>query len=432
MISYSASETEWSKRVFTTLSQLYPLHRSLISEGSRQTLRLLLSGIDHRILKYPSGLEVGDWKVPLEWIMVEGKLSYRGGDLILNASDRILSILQYSDCFEGVVDYGELSEHIFTDPQKPGSVPYRTSYYVRNWGFCMSSEEFEALERKEFEVKIDTKFVYSHLEIGEVFLKGKSTKEIVFTSYTCHPNMINNELVGPVLLRELMSHIASIENRHFSYRFLLMPETIGAICYLSDHLSEMQTNVLAGYTVTCFGDDRSWGMVHGPDKWDKSSKVAGRVFEKLGYETVHYSFLERGSDERQFCSPNADLPFTTLVRSKFGEFPEYHTSGDDFSMITEASLRQSFGFLQELVMEFEASYIFRSISLGEPFFTKFNLREKVGGGVLSENSKQISHIVAYSDGCRDTKEIASILQIDAEECLNFCFFLEEHGILQRV
>lgn len=413
--------------------ELWPLNRSLVSKDTDFTINRILSDfpITSRVHEFVSGSSVGDWIIPKGWNVKSARLSGPNGEKIADFSDCNLHLMSYSTSINATISHQDLLDHIHYDKTKPNWIPYRTSYYKKDWGFCLSSTEMEKLVHEEYVVEIDSEFYDDSLKIGEIYLPGESENEVIFSTYVCHPSMANNELSGPVVCRGLAKYISGLSDRHYSYRFLFMPETIGAIAYLSNFEKNLKAKTIAGFVVTCIGDNRTWGYVPSRNGITLADKLLLRVLSNNKKEFIRYSFLERGSDERQFCSPNANLPFASITRSKYGTYPEYHTSGDDLTLLSNESLAESIDFLIKIFEELEENRICKSTKLGEPFFNKYDLRPDVGGkSSLSRTSKLLSDIVALADGSNDLIEIGRLVNEPIDLINELAINLSEKGLIK--
>ena len=422
---------ELGEDAFKLATMLWPLNRSLVNSATSESLRAVTAGTDGKLIvhSFPSGSKVGDWQIPKAWEVRDAYILNRTGKRIVDWNKNNLHLMSYSAPINRVVGREELLAHIYSDPNTPEWIPYRTSYYHSDWGFCIAHKDLVEFVDEDYRVVIESSFDEGNLEVGELRFPGKSSSEIFFTTYICHPSMANNELSGPVVLNALARYLSQ-EDHYYSYTFLFLPETIGAIAYLSKELERLQKNVIAGYVVTCVGDDRAWGFI--PSRTGKSlaDKMALRILKRENLEFQEYSFLERGSDERQFCSPAVNLPFASVTRSKYGTYPEYHTSGDNLSIISPESLNDSIGFFIKLISAYEENRIPVAEKIGEPMYSKYGLRSSLGASTLSQFEANISNIVALSDGSLDSHELSSLLSISSDEISDLLDLLVSKNIIR--
>ena len=331
---------------------LFPLCRSLIGEGNRKTIKYFKKiNPEFKILKFKSGSKVFDWEIPNEWIIKDSYLQHESGKRFAEFKKSNLHVVNYSQPINKTFVKEKLLGKIFTEKSMPDAIPYVTSYYNKDWGFCLSENEKNTLPQGKYKAYINSRFEKSHLEIAEAVIKGKSKKEILFSSYICHPSMANNELSGPVLLNAILLYLKNnFKNLKYTYRFVLLPETIGSIAYISKRLKLLKQKMISGYVLTCVGDERCYSMVKTP--YENTLADFSLSSALIGIDKVKkYSFLHRGSDERQYCAPGVDLPVSSFLRSK--TYPEYHTSKDDFSLVTEKGLNESFQVMKNIIDAFE-------------------------------------------------------------------------------
>ena len=381
---------------------LFRINRSLTGEGNRTTLNYFKKiNPELKFLKFKSGKKIFDWTIPKEWIIRSAYLKHlRTQKVFANFKNNNLHLVGYSIPIKKIIDFKELKKKIFTLKNYPKAIPYVTSYYKKDWGFCMSYNEIKKMPKGKYQVIIDANFKNNYLDLCHAVLRGKSKKEIMFTSYICHPSMANNELSGPVLLNEILKYVKeNFKNRNYTYRFLLCPETIGSIAYLSKFRSNLKKNLIAGYVLSCVGDGRAYSQILSPDENNLADKSLSASL--IGKKNVKiHSFLNRGSDERQFSSPKINLPFTTFCRSKFGTYPEYHTSKDDLSLINQKNLSDSFQIIKNIIMTFEKSLFPISTKFCEPHLSKYNLYPTTSTLDTMSNKKltEISDLLAFSNG----------------------------------
>jgi aminopeptidase-like protein len=397
------------------IHRVWNYQRSLTGDGLRNTLKVIQEFLPElRIQEVPTGTRVWDWKIPKEWQFDYAVLKHESGRTILDSKENFLHIVNYSKGFKGTVDFHKLQKHLYSNPVLPGSIPYRTSYYKPNWGFCISHENRQKLLPGRYHVDIKARHFNGSMSIASIHIPGRTKKEIFFSTYVCHPNLANNELSGPAVAVALAQYLSSREN-YYSYRFLFAPETIGSLYFLSRNLPYLKKNCIAGYVLTCLGDNDNWSYLPSRTGMTVADKVAKRVLNNKSISYKEYSFMDRGSDERQYCSPRIDLPFCSVMRSKYGTYLEYHNSYDDLTKISKIGLNNSLNFFKELTKEFEKNRIPFSRFYGEPMFSKRGIRSATGGGILTKIESHISNFIAYSDGSNDLTELQKILQISKKD-----------------
>ena len=288
---------------------LYPICRSITGKGTEETLKYFKKlNPEFKIINFKSGSRVFDWKIPKEWNIKNSYIQHESGKKYAEFKKSNLHVVGYSTPINKWMSKKKLLENIFTQKDQPNSIPYVTSYYKKRWGFCLSEKEKKKLPSGNYRAFINSSLKNGNLKLSHAILKGKSKKEIFFSSYVCHPSMVNNELSGPVLLNAIMKYIKkNYKKRKFSYRFVLLPETIGSIAYLSKYQKEMKKNILCGYNLTCVGDTRAYSYVRSRDGNSISDFYMDKYLKKMK-NFKKYEYIDRGSDERQYCSPSVDLP----------------------------------------------------------------------------------------------------------------------------
>lgn len=386
--------------------------RSITGAGTRATVETIRSKLPKlQVYEVATGTKVGDWTIPQEWTFRDAYLEDSYGTRIVDARENNLHIVNYSEPIEVELDLQELNKYLHSIPELPDAIPYRTSYYKKSWGLCLTHNKRLALHPGKYKVKIDTDHKSGSMTVADLVVRGKSNSEVVFTTYICHPMMANNELSGPAVAISLAQYIQSREN-YYTYRFVFAPETIGSIWYLSQNLKSLKDNVVAGFVLTCLGDANSWGYIPSRSGMTIADKIIKRVLQKEEIPYAQYSFLDRGSDERQYCSPKVNLPFCSVTRSKYGTYKEYHTSADNLDYVSIEGLEGSISFYLQVIDEIENNRISVSTTLGEPMMSKHGLRGFLGGGMPETREKEMSDILALSDGSFDTTEFCSILKLD--------------------
>ncbi len=398
---------------------LFPICRSLTGEGNRKTLKYFINlNPELKILKFKSGKKVFDWNIPNEWNIKDAYLQHESGKKFAEFKKKNLHLVGYSTPVNKTLNKKELLKRIFTQPDQPDVVPYVTSYYNKTWGFCMSDIEKNKLPNGKYKVFIDSSLKKGNLDTAHCLIKGKRNQEILFSSYICHPSMANNELSGPVLLNAILLYLKSTYKKpNYSYRFILVPETIGAIAYISKYFSILKKRVISGYQLTCTGDERAYTAVHTPNLNTLSDHAITSAL--IGLKNVkEFSFKHRGSDERQYCAPGVELPVCSFSRSK--DYPEYHTDKDDFKIVTQKGLEGSFNVMKNIIDAFETGIYPRNVYLCEPNMGKRNLYTSSISqkGVYAKELYTRKHLLAYANGKRSIFEISNILKIPLKTLLD--------------
>jgi len=388
---------------------LWPICRSITGPGVRQTLAILQRELPAlTVHEVPTGTRCFDWTVPDEWVIRDAYIADAQGRRVVDFAATNLHVVNYSEPVDCELDLSELQPHLHSLPDQPDAVPYVTSYYKRSWGFCLTDRVRQSLAPGRYRVVIDSELRPGSLTYGEWILPGETSDEVFVSTYICHPSMANNELSGPCVTAELAKWLAKTPRR-FTYRVIFIPETIGALVYLSRHLADLQQRVKAGFVINCVGDERAWSFMPSREGQTLSDRVARHVLRHVAPGYQEYSFLQRGSDERQYCSPGVDLPVCSVMRSKYMTFPEYHTSLDNFDLVTATGLGQAFEAHQRLVEVLEAQCTPVATVIGEPKMSDRGLRPTTGKRGSAQSSRSLMNLLAYADGHRSLLEIAEVI-----------------------
>ena len=300
--------------------KLFPIYRSLTGRGNRKTLKILKEKVHElKIHKVKSGLKYFDWKVPMEWNIKSATIKDVKKNIIIDFKNNNLHIVGYSEKIKKKLSLNKLKKKLFYIKDKPNLIPYVTSYYKKFWGFCLTYNQYRKLKDKNYYVEIDSEHKKGHLNYGEIIIRGKSKKEVFISTYICHPGMANNEISGPTIAIHLASWIKK-RNNFYTYRFVFLPETIGSIIYIKKNFKKLQKNVCFGLNLTCVGDDRAFSFLPSKHKYLYIDRLVRRVLNNQKIKFKEYDWLTRGSDERQYSSPNIDLPFVSIMRSKYGTY----------------------------------------------------------------------------------------------------------------
>lgn len=388
--------------------RLFPLNRSITGDGVRQTLSIIKDQLPNlSIVEVPSGTKAFDWTVPQEWRVNSATLIDPNGNCILDFDTCNLNLVGYSNSFFGKIALNELQNRLYSLPEQPTAIPYVTSYYSDHWGFCMSQIQRDSLVDGLYEVSIDTNKFNGFLTYGEIIIAGETSEEILLSTYICHPSLANNEISGPVVLTAISKWIESLQKRKYTYRIIFIPETIGSLVYLSRNLSHLKNKVIAGFNLTCIGDDRAYSFLPSRNGQTISDKIGRHVLSNIDGNFIEYTWLERGSDERQFCAPGIDLPIATIMRTKYGEYPEYHTSLDNLDeVVTAQGLQGGLNAVQKSIEVLENNSFPKVTVLGEPQLGKRGLYPSLsikGSGVSVRN---MMNLITFSDGTLNLLEIA--------------------------
>lgn len=401
------------KKLMDHAKALFPICRSITGNGIRKTLAYFERyHPELKRIRYKSGTKAFDWVIPLEWNISEAYIEHIStGKKYCELKNSNLHVVGYSEPINRIMDAEELVDRIYTQADKENAIPYVTSYYKRTWGFCMAEKEKKKLPDGKFKAVIDSNLKKGYLEMSHAVLKGQSREEVFISSYACHPSMANNELSGPIVLNALLDYIKNkYKKTRYSYRFLIGPETIGSIAYMSRYLNQMQKYMVLGINLSCVGDERGYSFVGTPYADTLSDKAMRAT---LGQENFkEYSFLERGSDERQYCSPGIELPVCTFSRSKFGEYSEYHTDQDNLDLITEDGLQGSFQKLRNIVDAMETSLYPILKTKGEPQLGKRGLYPTLSHNTTQKHpAKARMDILAYCNGKNTIFDICQLTNI---------------------
>jgi aminopeptidase-like protein len=390
-------------------TRLFPICRSITGNGVRQTLSILEEHLPRlQVHEVASGSAAFDWTVPAEWNIDEAYIEDEQGRRIVDFATSNLHVVGYSVPVDEWIELEDLQLRLHSLPEQPDAIPYVTSYYSPYWGFCLSQEARGSLAPGRYHAVIRSALAPGSLTYGELFLPGREDEEVLISTYVCHPSLANNELSGPAVVTALAQWLME-KDRRYSYRFVFVPETIGSIVYLSRNLEHLKSKVIAGFNVTCVGDERAYSYLPSRAGNALSDVAAKHALKHLVGDFVEYSWLDRGSDERQYCAPGVDLPVCSIMRSKYGEYPEYHTSLDDLSLITPNGLGGAYEVLKAAIEAIEIDVRPRVTVLCEPQLGKRGLYPNLGTKETQAKVAAMMDLISYSDGQRTLLEIAELI-----------------------
>lgn len=422
------------KEMYALCDRLFPICRSITGNGVRETLRVLQSICPAMTLhEIPTGTQVFDWTVPKEWNIRDAWIKNSKGEKILDFAKSNLHVMGYSIPVNQKVTLEELLPLIHTQPDQPDAIPYVTSYYKERYGFCMSQEQKDALEEDTYHIYIDSDLKDGSLTYGEILIPSTegNKDEIFLSTYVCHPSMANNELSGPAVTIYLAKWLWEKKHRRYNYRIIFIPETIGAITYLSQHLPEMKKNIRAGFNISCVGDDRTYSYVASRYGNTLADKVAKNVLSFHYPEYKRYSFLQRGSDERQYNAPGVDLPVCAVCRSKYAEYPEYHTSKDNMGLISPTGLQGAYEVYRDMIEALEYNHKYRIQCLGEPQLGKRGLYPTISQKGSSGAVRVMSNFIAYADGMNDLIDISNMIGVPTKAVIPIVRQLLKTDLLEK-
>ncbi len=420
-------------KIFNLSKKLWPYNRSLTGEGNRKTLKDLKKIVKNlKIKSFNSGDKVFDWVIPPEWKIKDAYIKASNGKRIIDFKKNNLSIVGYSRPINKIVKLKKIKNKIYFLKSKPNAVPYITSYYKKDWGFCISYNQYKNINLNEkFHIKIDSSFLKKgKMNYGEFLIKGKTDKEIFISTYICHPSMANNELSGPCLSIYLANFLSKLK-LNYSYRFIFIPETIGSIAYLSKNLQKLKKNVIAGFNITCVGGKDKISFL--PTKYNNKpvDKIVYEILKKKKIKFKVCNWLQRGSDERQYQSPFIDIPVVSIMKSKYHEYAEYHTSLDNLNYIKPSNLQLSFNIYRDIIINIEKKIFPKSLIMCEPNLSKRNLYPTLSKvNTNKSKSKLILNFLTYCDGLNSLDDIKIKIKCSKKEVQNLYKFLVSKKIIK--
>ena len=415
---------------------LWPLNRSLTGNDNRKSLKILseISNID--LLEIPSGEKCFDWVVPEEYNVRHAYIETLDGEKIVDFQINNLHLMGYSSPIDKVMSWDELENFIYFIEDMPDAIPYKTSYYVKSWGFCISYNQYLQIDKSiKYHVVIDSEFnSKGSMTIGERIIKGRRKEEILFSTYICHPSMANNELSGPLLTIFIQKLIEQQKDLEYTYRFLYLPETVGSICYLSKWGECLKENLLAGFVITCVGDAGKPTLKLSR----RGDTIADRVvLNILNSNSVEFNLLDyfpTGSDERQYCSPYFNLPVVSLMRTMYSKYPEYHTSLDNKSIMSFSGMEELINYYYQIVIALENNKTYQSLNMKcEPFLQNKGLYNSTGGPKsVPLNTSAALWLLNQADGTNDLITISNKSSIPISTLHNVACALKDSKLISEI
>ncbi len=446
--------------MYRLADRLFPICRSITGAGVRKTFDILKEYIpDLKLYEVPTGTKVMDWTVPKEWSIEEAYIEDEDGRRIIDFKENNLHVLGYSTPVDEWMSLEDLEPHIYTLKDQPELIPYVTSYYKERWGFAMTQKMKDSLKPGKYHAVIRSELFDGSLTYGELIIpaceKGDGStvqNEIFLSTYICHPSMANNECSGPSVMAHLVSYIRSLRNRKYSYRIVFVPETIGAITYLSRNIDIMKRNIIAGFNLTCVGDDRTYSIVHSRYGDTLADQVLSEVLREHYPDYDDYPYLKRGSDERQYQAPGVDIPLVCFCRSKYHVYPEYHTSGDNMSIVSPEGFYGAFSVMRKCIDKLEAmsgnemkrgtvppvrgtapsDKVYRVTCLCEPQLGKRGLVPTMSSKETYQETLAMKDVLAYADGTHDIGDLAKVIEQPVEVVRKVVDQLLSVGLLEEV
>ena len=396
---------------------LFPICRSITGHGTRETLKTIKNEFPQlKIHHVNSGTKVFDWKVPPEWNIRNAYILDKKGTKVIDFKKNNLHLVNYSIPVNKILRKREVLKRIHINTKILNAIPYITSYYKKYWGFCCTYYEKKKIQENyntndKFKIVVDSSLKKNgKLSYGELIIPGKSKQEILISTYICHPSMANNELSGPIVAMALIKYFLKKKKLNKTLRFLFIPETIGSITFLNQNLKYLKENLIGGYNLSCIGDNRMHSCMLSKYGNTLSDHSLIEAYKKLKIKPKTYNFLNRGSDERQYNSPGIDLPIASIFRTKYGEYPEYHTSLDNFNVVSIKGLRGGF-LVAKLSIEILIKKIIpKSKILCEPNMSRRKLYPTLSNNKKNQSTRNFMNFIAYSDGKNDLQTIAKYIE----------------------
>ena len=417
-------------------TKLFPITRSLTGDGVRKTLNIIQKEFPKlKIKKIKSGVKVFDWKIPEEWNVTDAYVIDKFNNKIIDFKKNNLHLVGYSIPIKKNLSKKELFKNLYFLKNQPKAIPYITSYYKRRWGFCISYDEYNILDRRyssndKFKVVINSNFnKKGNLNYGELILKGKSKKEILISTYICHPSMANNELSGPIVSMGLINYFQN-KKINKTLRFIFIPETIGSISYLNKNITYLKENVIGGYNLSCIGDERQHSCMFSKYQNSPSDEAVIQAYKSLKIKNYKvYSFLKRGSDERQYNSPGIDLKISSIFRTKYDEYPEYHTSLDNFNLVTLKGCSGGYIVARKSIEILLERIYPKCKIMCEQLMSKRSLYPTLSSKNERKLTRSYMDFLQYADGTNSLEKISRLIKLDLKSIRKIYRILIKNNLL---
>jgi aminopeptidase-like protein len=418
-------------QMYNFARKLFPICRSITGNGIRETLRLIGERVPLKISNVPTGTQVFDWTVPKEWNIRDAYIKDSSGRRVVDFQEHNLHVLNYSGPISATMSLSELKSHLFTIPEHPDLIPYRTSYYKENWGFCLTQNQLLALRDEQYEVCVDSSLADGHLTYGELLIPGESSEEILISCHACHPSLANDNLSGLSVATFLAEQLSRQSNR-YSYRFLFIPGTIGAITWLAKN-KDTAIRIRHGLVLTCIGDRSSFHYKKSRQGNAEVDRAVEHVLKHADPHATMLPFSPYGYDERQFCSPGFNLHVGCLMRSVWGTFPEYHTSADNLDFISPASLAESLSVCAAIFEVLENNFRYKNLApFCEPQLGRRGLYHATGGHAPDMEINARLWVLNLSDGTNSLLDIAVRSGMPFSTLKDAATLLKSNGLLEQV
>lgn len=424
----TASDLATGERLHAMVERLYPICRSITGAGVRETLRVVGEQIPLEVREVPTGTQVFDWTVPQEWAIKDAYVKNAAGERVIDFQQSNLHVVSYSEPVSATMTLEELRPHLHTLPEQPDLIPYRTSYYKRDWGFCLRHDVLESLPEGSYEVVIDTALFDGNLTYAECVVPGRVTDEVIVSTHICHPSLANDNLAGIAVATELATLLAE-QDTHYTYRFLFVPGTIGSISWLARNIDTVH-RIKHGLVLACAGDAGQLTYKRSRRGDAEIDRVVEHVLRERPHQVLDFS--PYGYDERQYCSPGFNLPVGSLTRTPYAGYPEYHTSGDNPQFVKPGSLADTLRVLLEVVAVLDRDHRYENLSPhGEPQLGRRGLYEALGGRSDAKQTQlALLWVLNYADSQHSLLDIAERAELPFETVATAAGALRGAGLIK--